>query len=292
MPSKADLSGTTLPRRQLGRALRDARHARGSTLEQVARETEFSRATLSRIELGQYERIKVREVEYLCRYFDLPEDRTQYLMAIAAESNTKVWWQNYRHFLHEGFSSYLELESYATEFRFFQPLVIPGLLQTADYARAVYRASAPDDPESEVDSWVGMRMQRRTRIMQRRWKARLEFLLHESVLHTVVGSKPKMAAQCRCIADVSTQENIAIRVVPFEAGLPTGHVVPPFIVLDFPDTEPSVVHSEGAIGSMTFEDTVDVDRFRSLYETIRSATYDEVVSRDRIRKIARRYEQS
>jgi hypothetical protein len=147
-------------------------------------------------------------------------------------------------------------------------------------------------PEPEVDSWVEMRMQRRTRIMQRRWKARLEFLLHESVLHTVVGSKPKMAAQYRCSADVSTQENIAIRVVPFEAGLPTGHVVPPFIGLDFPDTEPSVVHSEGAIGSMTFEDTVDVDRFRSLYETIRSATYDEVVSRDRIRKIARRYEQS
>lgn len=58
MPSKADLSGTTLPRRQLGRALRDARHAQGVTLEQVARDTEFSRATLSRIELGQYDRIR------------------------------------------------------------------------------------------------------------------------------------------------------------------------------------------------------------------------------------------
>ncbi|MEU1982210.1 helix-turn-helix transcriptional regulator [Nocardia sp. NPDC019395] len=291
MPSKADLSGTTLPRRQLGRALRDARHALGSTLDQVARETEFSRATLSRIELGQYEKIKVREVEYLCRYYCLPQERTAYLMAIAAESNTKVWWQNYRHFVHEGFSSYLELESYATDLRFFQPLVIPGVLQTADYARAVYRAYAPDDPDSAIDLRVEMRIQRRTRLMQRRWKARLEFLLHENVLHTVVGSPRIMAAQCRHIADMSTQENLGVRVVPFTAGLPTGDVVPPFIVLDFPDSEPSVVHSEGAIGSMTFEDTADVERFRSLYDSLRVATLDEVCSRDRIRKIARRYEQ-
>lgn len=291
MPSKADLSGTTLPRRQLGRALRDARHALGSTLDQVARETEFSRATLSRIELGQYEKIKVREVEYLCRYYCLPQERTAYLMAVAAESNTKVWWQNYRHFLHEGFSSYLELESYATEFCFFQPLLIPGLLQTPDYARAVYRASAPDDPESEVEKWVEMRIQRRARLVQRRWKVVLEFLLHESVLHTVVGSNRIMAAQCRYMADVSTHENTVVRVVPFGAGLPTGHVVPPFIVLDFPDSEPSVVHTEGAIGSMTFEDNDDVQRFRALYDTLRSATLDDVSSRDRIRKIARRYDQ-
>lgn len=291
MPGKADLSGTTLPRRQLGRALRDARHALGSTLDQVARETEFSRATLSRIELGQYEKIKVREVEYLCGYYCLPKDRTAYLMAMAAEAKNKVWWQNYRHFLHEGFSSYLELESYATELRFFQPLVIPGLLQAADYARSVYRAYAPEDPDSSIDMRVELRMQRRTRLLQRRWTASLEFLLHENVLHTVVGSSRIMAAQCRHIADMSTRENLSVRVVPFAAGLPTGGVVPPFIVLDFPDSEPSVVHTEGAIGSMTFEDPDDVERFRSHYEKLRNVTLDEVCSRDRIRKIARRYEQ-
>lgn len=291
MPSKADLSGTTLPRRQLGRALREARHALGSTLDQVARDTEFSRATLSRIELGQYEKIKVREVEYLCRYYCLPEERTASLMAMAAESNTRVWWQNYRHLLHEGFSSYLELESYASYLRFFHPLVMPGLLQTADYARAVYRAHAPNDPDSSIDMRVEMRMQRRTRLMQRRWKAKFEYILHENVLHTVVGSPRIMAAQCRYIADISTQENVGVRVVPFAAGLPTGDVIPPFILLDFPDTEPSVVHSEGAIGSMTFEDADDVDRFRSLYDKLRAATLDETWSRDRIRKIARRFEQ-
>ena len=291
MPSKANLSGTTLPRRQLGRALRDARHTRGTTLDQVAADTEFSRATLSRIELGQYEKIKVREVEYLCQYYGMDRERVEYLMMLAAQSNTKIWWQNYQHFLHEGFISYLELEGYATEFRFFQPLMVPGLLQTAEYARAIYGASSPDAPESEVGKWVEMRMQRRTKIAQRHRKIRLEFLLHENALHTVVGSRRAMGAQCRHIADVSTQENVVIRVIPFTAGIPTGHVVPPFIVLDFPDAEPAVVHSEGAIGSMTFEDADDVVRFRSLYETLRSATLDEVRSRDRIRQMARSFDQ-
>lgn len=291
MPSKADLSGTTLPRRQLGRALRDARHARGSTLDQVARDTEFSRATLSRIELGQYERIKVREVEYLCRYYGLPAERTQYLTEIASQSNAKVWWQDFRYFLNDGFNSYLELESYATEFRSYHSLVIPGLLQTADYARTIFRAFAPDDPPAEIEKRVEMRMQRRKHIIQRRWRAQLEFVLHESVLHTLVGSNQVMAAQCRQIADISTRENVAVRVVPFTAGLPAGKVIPPFILLDFPDSEPSVVHAEGAIGSMTFEHEEDVMSYRSLYETLRLATLDEISTRDRIRKIARRYEQ-
>ncbi|MFI6312174.1 helix-turn-helix domain-containing protein [Nocardia fusca] len=291
MPSKADLSGTTLPRRQLGRALRDARHARGSTLDQVAGETEFSRATLSRIELGQYERLKVREVEYLSRYYGLPDGRTEYLMTLASELNTKVWWQDYQNFVRDGFSTYLELESYATEFRLFQPLVVPGLLQTAEYARAVFSAYKLDHPPSEIDNQVELRVQRHTRLLRRRWKVQLECLLHESVLHTVVGSKRIMAAQCRFIADLSTREDVAVRVVPFTAGLPTGGVVPPFNILDFPDSEPTVVYAEGAIGSITFEDTDDVQRFRELYESFRNAALGEQESRDRIRKIARRHDQ-
>lgn len=291
MPSKANLKGTTLPRRQLGRALRDARHAQGLTLESVGKDTEFSRSMLSRIELGQYEKLKVREIEYLCRYYSLPKQRTKYLMALASQASTTVWWQDDRHLLDPDFNTYLELESFATEFRFFQPLVIPGLLQTADYAKTLHRLVNPNDPPEEIDRRVEVRMQRHTRLMRQPWKVQAEFLLHESVLHTVVESNRVMAAQCRHIADVSTRENIAVRVIPFTAGFPTGSVTPPFVVLEFPDNEPSVVYTEAAIGSMTFEDTEDVERFHSLYETLRNAALEEQPSRDRIRKIARRYAQ-
>lgn len=291
MPSKADLSGTALPRRQLGRALRDARHTHGSTLEQVARDTEFSRATLSRIELGQYDRIKAREVEYLCRYYFLPDDRTQYLIALATQSTSKVWWHDSQHFLNDNFNSYLELESYATEFRIYHSLLVPGLLQTADYARAIFRTFAPDDPPAAIDKRVDLRMRRRARLVQRRCHIELEFVLHENVLHTQVGSNRVMATQCRQIADLSTRENFTIRLMPFTAGPPLGKVIPPFNILDFPDSEPSVVHAEGAIGSMTVEDPDEVKNYRSLYDAIRDDALDEQSSRDRLRKLARRFEQ-
>ncbi|MGW1741494.1 helix-turn-helix domain-containing protein [Nocardia sp. NPDC001965] len=291
MPSKADLSGTTLPRRQLGRALRDARHACGATLDQVARDTEFSRATLSRIELGQYERIKVREVDYLCRYYGLPEDRAGYLKAVAEQSNTTVWWQSYRHLLGGGFATYLELESYASKIEVFQPLVVPGLLQTAQYATQIFTAHSPDAAPETVAERVELRMRRCARLTQKHRNTEVEFVIHESVLHTVVGSARIMAAQCRYIADASTRENLGVRLLPFSAGVPTGGVITPFIVLGFPDREPSSVYAEAALGSITFDDAEDVGRYRSLYDVLRGAALDETVSRDRIRKIARRYEQ-
>ncbi|GGL35257.1 helix-turn-helix domain-containing protein [Nocardia jinanensis] len=291
MPSKANLSGTTLPRRQLGRALRDARHAQGATLEQVARDTEFSRATLSRIELGQYERIKVREVEYLCRHYGLSADRTTYLAGLASQANTKVWWQGYQHLLVPGYSTYLALESSATEFHFFQPLVVPGLLQTADYVRTLQRLFAPDAPSEEIEKHVELREQRRRRVTQRHSRARVEFLIHESALHSVVGSNRIMAAQCHHIVDMSTRDNVVVRVLPFAVGVPAGSVVTPFIIIDFPDNEPSVVYAEAAIGSMTFDDTEDVNNFRVLFDKLRNAALEEQHSRDRIRKIAGRFQQ-
>ncbi|WP_327150242.1 helix-turn-helix domain-containing protein [Nocardia sp. NBC_01329] len=291
MPSKADLSGTTLPRRQLGRALRDARHAHGATLDQVARDTEFSRATLSRIELGQYERIKVREVEYLCRYYGLSSEKMSYLKAVAAQSSTTVWWQGYRHVLGGGFTTYLELESYATELQVFQPLIVPGLLQTGDYARQIFAKYSPGESEDSIEGKVELRMRRYARLTRRHLRIRVEFVIHESVLHAVVGSARVMAAQCRHIADISARDNIEVRVLPFSAGIPTGGVMTPFIVLGFLDGEPSAVYAEAALGSTTFDDAEDVLRYRSLYDLIRAATIDETASRDRIRKIARRYEQ-
>ncbi|MFE9327311.1 helix-turn-helix domain-containing protein [Nocardia sp. NPDC052278] len=289
MPRQADLSGTTLQRRQLGRALRDARQAQGLTLDQVAAATKISRATLSRIELGQYEKIRDMEVDYLSRYYCLPDARTEYLKSLASQANAKVWYQDYRHLIVPGFGTYLELESFASDFWFYQPIVIPGLLQTPDYARTLERLHRPDDSLDDINTRVDLRIQR-TRILTRQhMPVHAEFVLQENVLYALVGSGQIMGPQLRHIADLSTRDNITIRVLPFTAGLPTGSVIPPHIILDFPDNEPSVVYTEAAIGSMTFDGAEDVKRFRALHEILQHATLDEQPSRDRIRKIARRY---
>ncbi|WP_063825031.1 helix-turn-helix domain-containing protein [Nocardia pseudovaccinii] len=291
MPRKADLSGTTLPRRQLGRALRDARQARGLTLDQVAATTGVSRATLSRIELGQYEKVRDMEVDYLSRYYCLPDARIQYLKALARQANNRVWYHGHQHSISPMFSTYLEMESFASEVWFYQPVFIPGLLQTADYARTLQRLGGSDDPPDEIDTRVDLRIQRARILTRPHLAVRAEFILQENVLYSVVGSGQIMRDQLRHIADLSTRNNVTVRVLPFTAGIPTGIVMPPHIILDFPDNEPSVVYTEAAMGSMFFEGDEEVKRIRALHETLRNAALDEHASRDRIRKIARRYDQ-
>ncbi|MGO4614801.1 helix-turn-helix domain-containing protein [Nocardia sp. 2YAB30] len=288
--TKSDLSRTTLPRRQLGRALRDARQASGHTLEQVAEVLEISRSTLSRIELGQNEKVKVRDVEFICDFYGLPEDRTEYLKSLVVNANTKMWWEDFRNLIRPGFNTYLQLEAVATEFHFFNSLVIPGLLQTADYARHVVTSPLAGTVE-ELDRRVALRMQRSKMLTRRHKPVRAEFLLHESVLRTVVGSDRTMSSQLRHVADMGTLDNVSIRIVPFTAGFPAGLAIPPHIIIDFPHNEPSVVYTEGAIGTMIFEEEDDVGRYRVIFEALRAAALEDRPSRDLIRNIARRYEQ-
>ncbi|ATL69748.1 helix-turn-helix domain-containing protein [Nocardia terpenica] len=291
MPSKANLSGTTLRRRQVGRALRDGRQELRLTLDQVADVTRISRSTLSRIELGQYEKVRDMEVEYLGRYYGLPEDRIEYLKSLVCKDETKVWYQDYRQLIVPGFGTYLELESFATDFKFYQPIVIPGLLQTEPYARTLEQIHRAGGPIEEINAAVELRMQRTKLLTRAHMPVRAEFLLQENTLYTLVGSPAIMRAQLLRIADLSTRDNITVRVVPFTAGLPTGSVTPPHILLDFPENEPSIVYTEAGIGAMVFEDTEDVERFRAFHETLRRAALEEQPSRDRIRKIAGRYKQ-
>ncbi|QIS22020.1 helix-turn-helix domain-containing protein [Nocardia terpenica] len=290
MPRRADLSKTTLPRRQLGRALRDARQEHNLTLEQVADVTGISRATLSRIELGQYEKVRDIEVDYLSRFYCLPDSRIKYLVFLAGKKSSKVvLYQDYQHALLPGYKSYLELESFASEFRAHQQVVVPGLLQTADYARAVGSRYQPTDPEA-VDASVETRMQRAKMLTRRHRPLRAEFLIQEAVLYTLVGSGAIMRNQLFHIADMSVRENVTVRVIPFAAGIPTGTLLTPYIILDFADAEPSIVYAEGVMGSVFFEEIEDIKRFCEIHETLRSSALEEQPSRDRIRKIARRYE--
>ncbi|MGK8489850.1 helix-turn-helix domain-containing protein [Nocardia asiatica] len=287
--TRSDIGRTTLPRRQLGRALRDARQASGYTLEQVAEVLEISRSTLGRLELGQNEKVKVRDVEFICEYYGLPENRIEYLKSLVSQSDTKVWWQDYRSLIRPGFNTYLQLEAAATQLHFFQSLVIPGLLQTADYARNV-EAYPPRSTPDEVERRVALRMKRSTILTRRHRPVQAEFLLHEAVLRTVVGSDRTMAVQHRHLADLCTRDNISIRIVPFSAGLPAGSAIPPYIVLDFLRDEPSVVYTEGAVGTMIFEEDDDVARFRTIFEALRGAALQEQPSRDLLRTMARRCE--
>jgi transcriptional regulator with XRE-family HTH domain len=288
-----DQTSTTLVRRQLGRLLKEARDGAGLTQEQAGHILEMGKATVGRLEKGENDRVRLRDMDAMGNAYGLAEDKVAELKALAAQTATKSWWQVYRHLIFPGYSTYLGLEAGATHLRFFQPLIIPGILQTAAYARAIERPFRPADTEDDVANRVALRMQRSS-VLTRQYKpAQGDFVISESVLHTVVGSDDVMSEQSRHLADMSTRENIRIRILPFTAGHPGHTVATPYIIMDFPkqSREPSVVFTETTIGTMIFEDREDVKEFREVHESIQRAALDDHPSRELIRKIARRYEQ-
>ncbi len=302
-------SSTTLPRRALGRALRDARDKLGQTLEQASETMgQVGRSTLNRLELGEIEKPKPFMIEFIAKYYGVPDDEVEYLKALAAQSNTKSWFQNYRDLLVKGFDTYLGLESSAECVYVFQPLIIPGLLQTAEYATtlaAPFGAGVPGGKrardaafysEDAINQRVSLRMQRAAMLTRQHKPIRAEFVIDESVLYRVVDSPRVMSGVLRHVADLSTRDNISVRVLPFTAGFPTGNDQSPYIILDFPgdrhgNGEPPVVYTETSVGVMFFEENDDLETFRGIHESIRNASHEGSKSRDLLRQAARRYEQ-
>lgn len=292
-----DQPGSTLPRRQLGRALREAREGAGFTLERAAQLMEMGKTSVGRIEKGQNDKVRLRDVEAFGNLYGLGEGQIEQLKALAQQSATKSWWQASRNLIMPGYNTYLGLESGASQLAMYQPLVIPGLLQVADYARAIERPYLPNDTQEDVERRVALRLRRAAILTRRSSPIKAEFVVHEGVLHTIVGSHAVMAAQHRHMADMSTRPNVTVRILPFTAGFP-GDCVPvlPYILLDFPvdgpgaGVEPPVVYAENNTGVMFFEGDDDVKRYRDIHETIRCAALEEQLSRDLLRQVARRYE--
>ncbi|MFC9995733.1 helix-turn-helix domain-containing protein [Nocardia sp. NPDC127526] len=289
-------TGSTLPRRQLGRLLREAREATGMSLEEAARLMEWGKSTLSRLERGKSERVRIRDVIGLCELFGTDEEKTAAIRELAEQAPVRSWWRSYGDVIAARFNTYLGLEAGASELAIFQPLIVPGILQTTDYARTLDRQYFSRDTDEELDRRVGIRMQRQHIITRQRQPVQLSVVLHESVLRTTVGSRQIMAGQLRHIADLSTRDNIQVRILPFRAGFPAGIVVSQFIIMSFPKdsrgkpVEPTVVFAESFTGDVYLEETGDVRRCRETFRTLQRATLDDRPSRDLMREIAREHD--
>ncbi|GAB0103096.1 helix-turn-helix transcriptional regulator [Nocardia sp. JMUB6875] len=289
-------TGSTLPRRQLGRFLREARDGAGLTVEQAAGLMEWNKSTLSRLERGLTEKVRVRDVLGLCEVYGLDDEKTAAAKSLAEQTPAKSWWHAYADLIPAHSNLFVGLEAGAKSMTIFQPLIVPGLLQTADYARALDRIYFPADTASALDRRVELRAQRQNVILRQRHPAQALVVLQEAAVRTVVGDRRVMAAQLRHIADLSTRENVEVRLLPFRAGFPLGMPLPPFIIFRFAKdargklTEPTVVFAESFAGAMYFERQTEVELYREAFGKVQRATLDARPSRDLIREIAREFD--
>jgi hypothetical protein len=294
-----DGPSSTLPRRQLGRFLRDSRDAAGFTIARAAKQVDLSRAVLQRIETGQIQKISRPIIQALCALYDVNQEDTDAAVDLAAQARAKSWHHIYGGMFSSAFNMYIGLESAARRLTTCHDQHIPGLLQTADYARAIIGASPQFTSHEDVERRVQFRIKRQACITRRTNPIELDAVLHISVLYRVVGGPRTMSMALRELAELSKRENIRIRVQPYSAGLTWGVPHSSFIIMDFDrnskgeTVEPPVVFIDGgAAPDVYLEKPDEVRRYRELVAAIQDSCLDEVESRHLLRQVAKEFERS
>lgn len=260
--------GSTVVRRQLGRELRALREAARKTREDVAAASVASVAKLARIESGQTP-VKLADVRELCRLYEAEAQKTDTLAAMAQATSTEAWWEEYGPgCLPRWFGMYLSLEAEASQISAFEPSVVHGLFQIADYAREVERAVSPQAPEETVDSYVAIRMARQQRVFERSNPPRIRLVLGEQALNPAVGPPGMMGAQLEHLRQRAALPGVEVRILPFAAGLHPG-VFGSFSLLDFDDpNDPAVAYLETYDAARYPEAPQQIARFRRRLELI------------------------
>jgi len=287
----AETTGSTVPRRQLGRYLRELRSKQRMTVRTAAEKLEWSEAKIWRIETGQTS-LRSLDVEAMCRVYGAPGDLTEALMGLAKETKARGWWHAYGDVIPESFDVYIGLEEAASQISWYESELVPGLLQTEDYARTVIKADNPGVDEEEIDRRVRLRITRQALVRRVTAPLNLRVVLNESILRRPVGGEQIMATQLDSLAEAAELPNVSLRAVPFSVGLHHGVMSGPFEILRFPlngdgmETEPATVYKDGFTGDLYLDKPHEVERYANAFESIWSAALDESASRKLISQAA------
>ncbi|MGC4867114.1 helix-turn-helix domain-containing protein [Micromonospora sp. DT53] len=274
-----DDSGSTVPRRQLGRYLRELRENAYVTVTAAAKELEWSAPRIWRYETGQVS-MHPNDVAAMCRVYGASPETIETMRALARETKAHGWWHSYGEAIKDWFKLYVGLEAAATRIRKYEADLVPGLLQTVEYMTEVIATDHPQMVESERQAKVDVRLRRQRLLARAIPRApRLDVILNEAVLRRPLGDRAAMVRQLESLVVSSRQPNIGIRVLPFDAGLVRWAQAGTFTMLDFPsdvrEPEPTTIYMDGPCGAVYLDKTHEIeiyeDAWRSLGERALSA---------------------
>lgn len=248
-----DRYSPTLRRRRLGHELKRLRVAAGLSLDDVADMVELSASQLSKMENAQRTVSKAQLDSLLYRYGASESDRSE-LEKIHKESRSPGWFQPYG----VAPSAYVDFESEAVEVQSFDAMLISGLLQTEEYARAVIRAGDPEATRDQVDQRVRVRAQR-TELLDE--GLRLWSVMGEAALRTLVGGVKVQSRQLDYLLERIELPNVTLQVLPFSAGEHSG-LEGPFSTLVFDEPNPNLTFIEHPAGVTWLERPNEVARVR------------------------------
>ncbi|MGW6119734.1 helix-turn-helix domain-containing protein [Nocardia sp. NPDC055165] len=276
MASPQGVTGSTMPRRQLGRHLRDLRNRARMTTRTAAAQLEWSEAKIWRIETGQTS-LRSLDVEAMCKVYGAPADLVEPLAALARETKARGWWTSYGDVIAEGFEVYIGLEEAASGLALYEDGLVPVLLQTEDYTKALLEQTIPGLTEAELERRLRVSAARQALVTRADAPLRLDVVLAESVLTRVIGDDRVRAGQLARLRELADRETVRIQVVPGDSGYHAGLESGRFVILDFgvddsvDRPEPPVVYVETFAGSTYLDKPAECDRYRRAFTGITEA---------------------
>ncbi|MEU7343807.1 helix-turn-helix domain-containing protein [Streptomyces bacillaris] len=260
----------TVRRRRLGAELKRLREKAGVSMEDAAERIGGDKPKISRQENGR-QGVSKLEIEALLELYRVSDDRLRTaLTTLAREGRRKGWWAQYSDILPAGFQERLSIESDAARILTFQSMLVPGLLQTAEYATEVIRAAGKSQTEEQIKSYIEVRASRQE-ILARPNPPQYVCLLDEAVLRREVGGPAVMVRQLDKILEVNNPPRLTIQVVPLSQGWHAG-ADGAFNIYSYPDPmDLDVVNLDYLDGALYLEEDLPVERYQLAFDELRAA---------------------
>jgi transcriptional regulator with XRE-family HTH domain len=280
----------TMRRRRLAAELRRLRHEADLSIEDVTTGLGWQASKLSRIENRQVG-ISTADLRKLLDVYNLEDQASrEQLTDMARRATERGWWQSFSSdVVPAALANLIGLETEARTIRSYEPELVPGLLQTEAYARAIMRAWQPSLTAAEIDRRVEIRLARQDVLRQAGVSPRASCIINEAVLRRPVGGNEVMHEQVEVLAKERDPANVTVQVLPFNSGAHPA-MTGPFQILAFHDPgDLGVVHLESAMTAITLERPEELRRYDEIWGSLQARALSPEDSRVMMRSYALRY---
>jgi len=282
------MDGPTVLRRKLGAELAAFRASRGMRAADVATEMGWSASKVSRIESGSVP-LQDRDAGRLLALYGVDDPvKVKEFINLVRRSRQQGWWHAYGDALPDWLRTFIGLEDDASKIVTFQNELIPGLLQTEEYARQVIRTMNPSETQGEIEARVALRMERQ-RILERRVPPEFHAIIGEAVVRRVVGSPKVMQEQVNHLAGMAhSNSRVLIQVLPFSAGAHAA-MGSTFSIFSFRDLPGSIAYSEAATSTVYTDRDAEIARHEDMFLRLQESSMNPGKSVSWLREVAKEY---
>jgi len=279
--------GPTTRRRQLGFGLLALRRATGLSAEEAGKRAGVSKATVSRYETGTGN-VRWNQVDQLCRVYGATDEEREALVELAKTSKvTDGWWVPVASSLPSALSMLIALENEAARLSQFTASVVPGLLQTSRYARAIKATPGYDLPPARVETFLDTRM-RRQALLDQQHSPQYRVVLDEAVLRRNVGGPEVMAEQLDFLLERGTSPGISLQILPFDKGAHSAALTG-FMIIGAQDPSFDVIYTETVSGSLFLERQEERKDYSASFDYLSSEALSTLPSAEMIAEARKKH---